>query len=265
MFRNACTIAREFTQPVILCRQAVNGICSSSIGSFVVVNDGGWIVTAGHIVDQLQKLVLEETATKGHPAALAAIVADNALTKKQKYDQTRALGKPSADSTQQAGVKWGYSDANLVDASRHPHMDLAVGRLDPFDPASVSTYPTFKDPGKDFEPGAFLCKYGFPFHSVVPTWDDVAGKFQVGNNPLPLFPIEGIFTREVEIVVPGTYRHTHYGILKRRRRGYGGKVEGRRSTCTVRYGVYKRRRTTTRWALTRRSLGVRMVSRNINF
>lgn len=202
MFRTACAIAREFTRPVILCRQAVDGTCSSGIGSFVVINDEGWIVTAGHIIDQLQRSLVEELATREHPIKLAAIAADANLSNKQKYDQTKALGKISGDWTERAGVKWGEFDSQLVDVQRHPHIDIAVGRLEPFDPAWVTNYPVFKDPTKDFEAGASLCKYGYPFHSVTPTWDATAGTFQVGANPIPLFPIEGIFTRYVALVPP---------------------------------------------------------------
>ena len=200
MFRTACTTARAFTRPVILCRQTVSGACSSSIGSFIVINDDGWIVTAGHMVDQIKALLDEEATTKNHPAALAAIQANTSLSGKQKYDQIKALGKVGPDSTNRAGVKWGGTDANLIDVKRHPDIDIAVGRLDTFDPASITSYPVFKDPSKDCDPGASLCKYGYPFHSVTPTWDDTAGKFDVGANPIPMFPIEGIFTRLVNII-----------------------------------------------------------------
>ena len=200
MFRNACTIARQFTRPVISCRQAVNGVCTSGIGSFVVLNDEGWIATAGHIVGQLQRLVQEEQATQDYPATLAAIKDDPNLTKKEKYERTKALGKVTVDSTQRAGANWTFPDAQLVDASLHPHIDLAIGRLEPFDPAWVTTYPVIKDPTKEFDPGASLCKEGYPFHSVTPTWNATTNKFEVGANPLPFFPIEGIFTRVVEIV-----------------------------------------------------------------
>lgn len=200
MFRNACKIARQFTRPVISCRQAVDGTCTSGIGSFVVLNDEGWIATAGHIVDQLQQLISEEQAT----AAVAAIEADGTLTNKQKYDQIKALGKVGPASTQRAAAHWTFPNAQLVDASRHPDIDLAIGRLEPFDPAWVTTYPVIKDPALDFDPGASLCKEGYPFHTVTPTWNAATNQFEVGANPLPFFPIEGIFTRVVEIVGTGS-------------------------------------------------------------
>ena len=56
MFRDAYSIARQFTFPVIVSQKTVAGKCTSSIGTFVVVNSDGWFVTAGHIVEALQSL-----------------------------------------------------------------------------------------------------------------------------------------------------------------------------------------------------------------
>jgi hypothetical protein len=202
MFRNACSIAREFTRPVFLCKQAISGACSSGIGSFVIVNDEGWIVTAGHIIEGLENLIREEAAN----AALmteAQIDSDPSLSKKQKYDLKKDLRNRPDHATRRAGANWSFPGSQLVDVSRHDNVDLAIGRLEPFDKSWISTYPVFKDPTKDFHPGASLCKYGFPFNSVTPAWDGAANAFIVPGNPLPLFPIEGIFTREIDIVPDG--------------------------------------------------------------
>lgn len=181
MFRTACTIAREFTRPLFLCRQTVSGQCSNSIGSFVVVNDAGWIVTAKHMTDHLQKLISEEANTKALQTAGT---------------------KVDDDATLHAGARLGEFPSNLVDVAIHPTVDLAIGRLDPFDPTWVTSYPVFKDPTKDFAPGASLCKYGYPFATATAIWDQVSGRFQVQAHPLPIFPIEGIFTRSVEVRNP---------------------------------------------------------------
>jgi hypothetical protein len=64
MFHTALAIAEQYTQPVIISRRAVNGKCSSSIGSYVVINAEGWIVTAGHIIEQIAKLNDETLAAR---------------------------------------------------------------------------------------------------------------------------------------------------------------------------------------------------------
>jgi hypothetical protein len=187
MFRNACTTAREYTRPVILCRQSANGQCSSSIGSYVIINEEGWIVTAGHIVDQLLKLKEEEdrTAASGQK--------DGVATPRSPETQENC----ASDATMRAGVNWGRTEAKLADTYRHPYVDLAIGRLEPFNRHSVGNFPMFKDPDNDFEPGASLCKYGFPFQSITPTWDARRKRFKLPADPLTMFPIEGIFTRTI--------------------------------------------------------------------
>ena len=198
MFRDACTIAKEFTRPVFLCKQGFNGECSSGIGSFVVVNEDGWIVTAGHIIGGLQNLIQEEADNSRFPFE-ASIDGDASLGPKQRYDLKKALKARPPGSTRRAGANWSFPNSQLQDVSLHPEIDLAVGRLDPFDPSWVSTYPVFKDPAKEFHPGASLCKYGYPFNAVTPRWDVATDTFKIPGDPIPLFPIEGIFTREIDI------------------------------------------------------------------
>ena len=65
--------------------------------------------------------------------------------------------------------------------------------------ASGSTFPEFKNPSIDFDVGENLCKLGFPFHTIKPIYDETENIFHLpdGALPIPLFPIEGIFTRTI--------------------------------------------------------------------
>ncbi len=78
-------------------------------------------------------------------------------------------------------------------------MDLAIGRLQPFQPEWVTEYPKLKDPAKGMDPGTSLCKLGYPFHKITPTFDEHTNMFNLPAEayPPPLFPIEGIFTRQI--------------------------------------------------------------------
>ena len=86
-------------------------------------------------------------------------------------------------------------------AGQTPHSASVrlIGKIIGFDKTVVKTYPVFKNPAVSFDVGENLCKLGFPFHSIKPTFDEGANMFQlpVGALPIPLFPIEGIFTRTV--------------------------------------------------------------------
>ena len=202
MFRVACEIARGFTFPVVLFRKQIGGTCSASIGSMIVVNDEGWIVTAGHIVTMMSELAEGEKQALQHDAAVGAIKADASLNAKDRSKKLASLGRMAKDATHRAASFLGFPGCQLLDAVVLNHIDLGVGRLHPFDKSAVRGYPEFKDPTKDFETGSSLCKYGYPFSEVRPTWDDVDSKFVSPAATLPLFPIEGIYTREVDVELP---------------------------------------------------------------
>lgn len=205
MFRQAYAVARSFTLPVVLSRVTVDGKCSSGIGTFVVINAEGWIVTAAHILAQLDGMITQANQAKAFEGQRQAIESDTALSNNQKKKALGALARLPRDHTVHCSAWWGKDGIRLAEARSIPAIDLGVGRLEPFDPKLITTYPVFKDPKKDYEPGTSLCKLGFPFHSITPAYDAAADAFRLpeGALPLPLFPIEGIFTRVAEIVVEG--------------------------------------------------------------
>lgn len=197
MFREAYKIASTFTGPVVISRRTISGDCSSAIGAFVVINPEGWIVTAAHILDQFETLSSESNKAKEVALAKQGILSDSSLTEKEKRKKIGKLDYPPKNSTDQCSIWWGIGESQLVYAAGLGGADLAVGRLQPFNPQWVSTYPVFKDPSKNFDYGTSLLKVGFPFHSIVPSWDDDKKVFVLPENalPIPRFPIEGIFTR----------------------------------------------------------------------
>jgi hypothetical protein len=203
MFRKAYEKAAKFTLPVVLSRKSVGGQCSSQIGSCTVINDEGWVLTCFHITQAMQRMAQESALVKSVRAQIAAIRADTALRAQQRTMNIAALPKITPDMTEECSAWWGRDMAQLVGARGIEAIDLAVGKLEPFDPKWVEEYPLIKDPAKNFEQGAALCKLGFPFHRIEPTWDPAARAFRLppGALPLPRFPIEGIFTRIVDVVV----------------------------------------------------------------
>ncbi len=51
MFSKACAIAAEYTFPVFVSYYFFDKTVESSLGSFVIINDEGWVITAAHILD----------------------------------------------------------------------------------------------------------------------------------------------------------------------------------------------------------------------
>ncbi len=53
MFARAVQVAQAFTRPLIVSKRLANGTVTSGCAAFVIVNDDGWMVTAGHVTSEL--------------------------------------------------------------------------------------------------------------------------------------------------------------------------------------------------------------------
>lgn len=202
MFQKAYEIASQYTAPVVLSRKTISGECNSSIGAYVFLNDKGWIVTAFHILKQYEELANGEKQARDIEVQVQAIENDQSLDRRARKKKISKIRKMKKSDTSRGSAWFGRDKFRIVEWAGLEAVDIAVARLEPFDPAWVSKYPTFKDPTKDFDPGASLCKLGYPFHQINPTWNDTKDAFELpaGSVPLPLFPIDGILTRIAELV-----------------------------------------------------------------
>jgi len=185
MFARAVQVAQRFTRPVIVSKRLANGTVTSGCAAFVIVNEEGWIVTAGHV--------------------MADLVA---------YQQQPAVPPAQADPERISNVSywWGKDGVTVAELTVDGLADLAVGRLEPFDRREVLSYPTFGNSARPLLPGTALCRLGFPFHAIEATFIEATGQFQLaeGTLPLPLFPLDGIYTRLYNVVDPGSHRQASF-------------------------------------------------------
>ena len=196
MFQAAYAKARGFTRPVVTCVRTVGDNCKGVVATYVVLNRDGWVLTAAHVVEGCLALIAAENATRDRLAEIDAVKADQALSAKARATRLRALSPPKATDVKNYSSWW--SGSNLVDIRFIPGVDLAIGRLETFDPTTVAEYPTIKNPTTNFEPGTSLCKLGFPLQDTPISWDAAAAGFKIDVPAFPLFPIEGILTRFVQ-------------------------------------------------------------------
>ena len=201
MFAKALGLAQHFTRPVVISRRAYSGDCASAIGGFVVINEQGWIVTAWHLVEQFQKLRASREQFLAYEQERKKIDADRSLTRKQKKKALKRF-KISRDWATNFSFWWAWDGVQLLDIAGIAEIDLAIGRLEPFESSWIQHYPVLKDPSKGLDPGTSLCKLGFPFHDITPTYDEATNNFALptGSLPVPFFPIEGMYTRNVVIM-----------------------------------------------------------------
>ena len=203
MSAKANLIAREFTQPIIISSITHSGQCNSGIGTYVVINEDGWFVTAFHIIEQISKLV---DSVKQYEEVLKRrkeIEQDETKNVHVKKGLLRKI-EIKHDAVSNFSAWLGNDLLGLGIVHVLPEIDLAIGQLANFNKDMIKIYPVFKDYTKPMDNGTSLCKLGYPFHSIVPTFDNISRNFILPNGalPMPLFPLDGIYTRTVEVKHP---------------------------------------------------------------
>lgn len=206
MFVEALEITQHFTHPVLMAYKNVNDDIKSAVGAFVVVNKDGWIVTAGHNLTPYVRWLAEVEDTRSRINEINAVRFDNSLTAHERAKKLQGLPTVKGDSKAVLGAFWGWPNVVIRDITTADQLvptgfeniiDLAVGRLEPFNPDWVKRYPVFKRSDGDFKAGTSLCKQGFPFNEFAPIFDEETGKLNLPEDLFPMsgFPTEGILTR----------------------------------------------------------------------
>ena len=205
MFADAVERALKFTCPIILSRRTVGGDCSASIGSFVIVNSEGWILTAAHILQQMQQLFGEVAQVRQVLAQRTAIENDNTITSGERRRRIAALPKLNPKATERGSALWALPGLKATQVSYVPGVHIGVAKLDGWNAPPNQTYPVFKDPTKNFRIGTSVCRLGYPFHQVKPTWDEQTNGFRLPPEayPVPIFASEGIVSRFMNVQVTG--------------------------------------------------------------
>jgi S1-C subfamily serine protease len=200
MFVEAFRVASSFTRPIVISTRRLNGEVGSVVGSFIVLNADGWIMTAGHIVNPISDQLVEVEANNKKLEVKKAILAGSEPDG-YKRAMVKNLNLPKNALTQ-ISLWWGQDQAQIdgtivID----PLNDLAVARLKNFDTKGIE-FPKFKRLKSDtpVPQGKSLLKIGFPFARVNTTFDEQTSNFRMDVDMLTMFPIDGVITRTVTIV-----------------------------------------------------------------
>ena len=168
MFANCLKEVQQYTHPVIISRQYYNGIVEFGCGTFIILNDEGWILTAAHILNTL----------------LA-------------YNKQKAENISEPQCIKNYSYWWGFDGVSISTYICDEARDIAIGKIDNFNKDFFNTYPTLKNPNSEMLSGTSLCKLGFPFHEIGGTYSEEQSSFQLreGTLPMTFFPLDGICTR----------------------------------------------------------------------
>lgn len=203
MFADACEKAAGFTRPVIISTRQYDGKVIANCGTFIIINEDGWIITAGHMFDSFVKYQsdmkkIEEIKKLNESRIKVPGSPDNRIKMDPEWLTNHSFW-------------WGYDGVKLIDVYVNRQLDLAVGKMYPFKPEWVREYPVFRD-GDTIRPGTSLCRLGFPFVQVESEFDETFNTFRIkkGVLPLPLFPNDGIHTRNA---MKGKTKDGNYDML----------------------------------------------------
>jgi Trypsin-like peptidase domain len=196
MFVKAVEHASKFTSPVVISSRTVGGKVTSGCGSFVIVNDEGWILTAAHIFSADRVLAEHQKAHTEYLEKRREIEGRNGLNINKKRKLVSRLNF-SEDWLSGVSFWWGQDGLSCKQLHMNPLADIAITKLENFRAAPDATFPKFGNPSVELSPGRSLCRTGFPFHSIESSYDEGTNTFRFapGSLPIPRFPLDGILTR----------------------------------------------------------------------
>lgn len=197
MFQTACELLFRHCAilPVEASVRYQSGEVIYSIGAGILVNRDGWILTAGHM---LQNFVDAHEAIKEanlHRKRAEEIRNASNLPHKEKQKQLKSLGKinpnlPTNKSLRaaQQGHNKGVSDVRIF-----AEADLGVFRIEDFAVPDDYATPYFRK--EPLRVGEAVCRIGYPFYSVEVKWDEQNKRFLSRDEPISPFANDGIVSR----------------------------------------------------------------------
>jgi hypothetical protein len=180
MFSKAYKIATQYTFPLIISSRFYDLSLESDLATFVIINPEGWFITAAHVLEGLK-------LHQQHQHEISTF---------QNSNSADLLGNPKWIINHSL---WFAADVHrVIEFHILPENDLAIGRIENYNPQFVKNYPIFKHP-KNIEPGTSLCKLGYPFYGLKAKFLDSSQRFSFDSSmfPIPSFPIDGMMTRSV--------------------------------------------------------------------
>ena len=197
MFEKGYTVASEFTQPLVIGIRFYDGTVEGGLGSFIILNEEGWLLTAAHNIqlpfayNQHQKEIAVFDAEK------QKILDDRSLSRGNRKNLLNRL-KPNPRWVTHFMIMLGPTAPAVQQYYIYGNHDLAFLKIDPAGLRGFTAYPKIRN-GADLKTGMSLCKLGFPFVPISFTFDLATNKFDSAQPifPIPRFPIEGIYTRNI--------------------------------------------------------------------
>jgi hypothetical protein len=148
MFVAAVELASKFTGPVVISSRTVGGKVTSGCGSFVIVNDEGWILTAAHIFNADRVLTEQQKAHTEYLEKRKEIEERTDLNINKKRKLISRLNF-SDDWLSNVSFWWGQDGLSCKQVHMNLLADIAITKLENFKAAPNATFPKFGNPSVD--------------------------------------------------------------------------------------------------------------------
>ena len=127
MFQNACEVVSKFILPIyVACQSKDEEIEPSILGAAMLLNDQGWLVTAGHNLELLMKL-----------------------------DRAQKSGDNNTTTYQ-----FGHFSGRLANSQLQNKIDLGIGQISGYSAGKNQVYAVLRV--KPVMQGELLCRIGYP-------------------------------------------------------------------------------------------------------
>ena len=188
MFQGACRDLLKTLMPIVVAWRTARGKVGFGIGAGMMLNEEGWFITAGHILQQIADLDVEVSSPKPR-------------------------GKRKSDRVTHYASIFGTTKAPVALARVRGDVDIGVGKLEGYKPQDGEAFPRFRI--REVEQGELLCRAGYPFvDDIRPEWSDKNG-FKFSNLfPLPMFVNEAFVSRFANVGDRGVWIETSSPGLK---------------------------------------------------
>ena len=189
MFADACRIAKGFTRPVATSLRFQDGAISTILNSFILVNEDGWAITAGHTFDSLVKF-------EGDRKKIAEI--------NQMNSESSEPAKMDPKFILNHSFWWGWDGVMIREVTVDRKIDIALVKLANIRPNMVPNYPVFADPN-DVSIGSSVCRLGHPFVDPPTEFDVSRSAFRIPkiDSDMSIFANDGIVSKIVTVKKAG--------------------------------------------------------------
>ena len=197
MFAKSYDIAKSFTHPLVVTIRFLDKTIDSGLGAFVIINNDGWLMTAAHNLGAAFAFNQHQQELKDHNEKVEKINANKQIKDHKRKAMAKAI-KPNPKWITDFAIMLGGQTIAILEYHIHGENDIAFLRVDKSVIVGQTIFPKIIDP-TTIKPGTSLMKLGYPFVEVKASFNTTTNAFELPPNllPVPFFPIEGIYTRNL--------------------------------------------------------------------